>query len=134
MAAEIIDKVFQQTLSPDTPASPSGSDRKSRRFKLLSSRSGSKEESGIEREGPISPKHVPVVEQEATSIFKERFVPPELSIWDYFIAKVKKNKSIKKFKNLLKHGHFTVYSFSFLSVFSLSNLALHWDNVSYSGL
>ncbi|KAG7237538.1 hypothetical protein INR49_032155 [Caranx melampygus] len=69
------------------PASPSGSDRKSRRFRLLSSRSGSKEESGIEREGPSSPKHVPVVEQEAASIFKERFVPPELSIWDYFIAK-----------------------------------------------
>uniref|UniRef100_A0A3B4T5F9 Dmx like 1 n=1 Tax=Seriola dumerili TaxID=41447 RepID=A0A3B4T5F9_SERDU len=44
-------------------------------------------ESGIEREGPSSPKHVPVVEQEAASIFKERFVPPELSIWDYFIAK-----------------------------------------------
>uniref|UniRef100_A0A8D3DNU3 Dmx like 1 n=1 Tax=Scophthalmus maximus TaxID=52904 RepID=A0A8D3DNU3_SCOMX len=59
----------------------------SRRFRLLSSRRGSKEESGIEREGPSSPKHVPVVEQEAASIFKERFVPPELSIWDYFIAK-----------------------------------------------
>uniref|UniRef100_A0A8C6LVA4 Dmx like 1 n=1 Tax=Nothobranchius furzeri TaxID=105023 RepID=A0A8C6LVA4_NOTFU len=44
-------------------------------------------ESGIEREGPYSPKHGPVVEQEATSIFKEHFVPPELSIWDYFIAK-----------------------------------------------
>uniref|UniRef100_A0AAX7U826 RAVE complex protein Rav1 C-terminal domain-containing protein n=1 Tax=Astatotilapia calliptera TaxID=8154 RepID=A0AAX7U826_ASTCA len=69
-------------------ASPSGTDRKSKRFRLLSSRSGSKEESGIEREGPLSPKHhVPVVEQEAPSIFKEQFVPPELSIWDYFIAK-----------------------------------------------
>uniref|UniRef100_A0A3P8TQ48 Dmx like 1 n=1 Tax=Amphiprion percula TaxID=161767 RepID=A0A3P8TQ48_AMPPE len=33
------------------------------------------------------PRHGHVVEQEATSIFKERFVPPELSIWDYFIAK-----------------------------------------------
>ncbi|XP_042343826.1 dmX-like protein 1 isoform X3 [Plectropomus leopardus] len=69
------------------PASPSGSDRKSRRFRLLSSRSGSKDESGIERECPSSPKPCPVVEQEATSIFKERFVPPELSIWDYFITK-----------------------------------------------
>uniref|UniRef100_A0A3Q4BEA1 RAVE complex protein Rav1 C-terminal domain-containing protein n=1 Tax=Mola mola TaxID=94237 RepID=A0A3Q4BEA1_MOLML len=39
------------------------------------------------REGPCSPKYYPVVEQEATSIFKERFVPPDLSIWDYFIAK-----------------------------------------------
>uniref|UniRef100_A0A7N9AQC1 Dmx like 1 n=1 Tax=Mastacembelus armatus TaxID=205130 RepID=A0A7N9AQC1_9TELE len=67
--------------------SPSGSDRKSRRFRLLSSRSGSREESGLEREGPCSPKHGPVVEQEATSVFKERFIPPELSIWDYFIAK-----------------------------------------------
>uniref|UniRef100_A0A665TIK5 Dmx like 1 n=1 Tax=Echeneis naucrates TaxID=173247 RepID=A0A665TIK5_ECHNA len=44
-------------------------------------------DSGTEREGPTSPKQVPVVEQEAASIFKERFVPPELSIWDYFIAK-----------------------------------------------
>uniref|UniRef100_A0A665T6Q4 Dmx like 1 n=1 Tax=Echeneis naucrates TaxID=173247 RepID=A0A665T6Q4_ECHNA len=49
-------------------------------------------DSGTEREGPTSPKQVPVVEQEAASIFKERFVPPELSIWDYFIAKVKKKK------------------------------------------
>ncbi|KAM9744364.1 dmX-like protein 1 isoform 4-T5 [Menidia menidia] len=73
-----------RTPPPDTP---NGADRKPRRFRLLSSRSGSKEESGIEREGPSSPKHGPVVEQEATSIFKEQFVPPELSIWDYFIAK-----------------------------------------------
>lgn len=43
----------------------------------------------MEREGPLSPKHhVPIMEQEAPSIFKEQFVPPELSIWDYFIAKV----------------------------------------------
>uniref|UniRef100_A0A8C2X9U8 Dmx like 1 n=1 Tax=Cyclopterus lumpus TaxID=8103 RepID=A0A8C2X9U8_CYCLU len=59
----------------------------SRRFRLLSSRSGSREEAGNERERPSSPKRGPVVEQEAASIFKERFVPPELSIWDYFIAK-----------------------------------------------
>uniref|UniRef100_M4APN4 Dmx like 1 n=1 Tax=Xiphophorus maculatus TaxID=8083 RepID=M4APN4_XIPMA len=65
--------------------SPSGLDRKPRRFRILSSRSGSREESGIDREGPSSPKIV--VEQEATSIFKEDFVPPDLSIWDYFIAK-----------------------------------------------
>ncbi|KAM7415976.1 hypothetical protein PAMA_018173 [Pampus argenteus] len=84
--------VIQKPNSPaktPPPASPSinGSDRKSRRFRLRSSRSGSKEESGIERESPSSPKPGPVVEQEAASIFKERFVPPELSIWDYFIAK-----------------------------------------------
>uniref|UniRef100_A0A674B9K8 Dmx like 1 n=1 Tax=Salmo trutta TaxID=8032 RepID=A0A674B9K8_SALTR len=58
-------------------------DRKPRRFKLLSSSSRS-----ASREGPESPSPTsPVVEQE-TSIFKEHFVPPELSIWDYFIAKV----------------------------------------------
>lgn len=73
---------------PDTPASPSGSDRKPRRFRLRSSRSGSKEESAAEREAPYSPKHCPVIEQEAPSVFKEQFVPPDLSIWDYFIAKV----------------------------------------------
>uniref|UniRef100_A0A3B4Z0K8 Dmx like 1 n=1 Tax=Stegastes partitus TaxID=144197 RepID=A0A3B4Z0K8_9TELE len=44
-------------------------------------------ESGMDREAPASPRHCPIVEQEAASIFKERFVPPELSIWDYFIAK-----------------------------------------------
>ncbi|XP_040012399.1 dmX-like protein 1 isoform X3 [Xiphias gladius] len=82
--------VIEKPNSPTRPppaASPSGSDRKSRRFRLLSSRSGSREESGIEREGSSSPKHVPVVEQAATTIFKERFVPPEISIWDYFITK-----------------------------------------------
>ncbi|XP_061672191.1 dmX-like protein 1 isoform X2 [Syngnathoides biaculeatus] len=70
------------------PASPTinMSDKKPRRFRLLSSRSGSKEES-IEKEPPSSPKPEHVVDQEATSIFKECFVPPALSIWDYFIAK-----------------------------------------------
>ncbi|XP_026199010.1 dmX-like protein 1 isoform X2 [Anabas testudineus] len=82
----VIEKPNSPTRTPP-PVSPSNSNRKSRRFRLLSSRSGSREESGIEREGPYSPKHGSVVEQEATSIFKERFVPPELSIWDYFIAK-----------------------------------------------
>ncbi|CAB1319344.1 unnamed protein product [Coregonus sp. 'balchen'] len=63
------------------PAGSEELDRKPRRFKLLSSsRSASRE--GPESPGPTSP----VVEQE-TSIFKEHFVPPELSIWDYFIAK-----------------------------------------------
>lgn len=73
---------------PDVLASPSGSDRKPRRFRLRSSRSGSKEEPSVEREAPYSPKHGPVVDQEAPSVFKEQFVPPDLSIWDYFIAKV----------------------------------------------
>ncbi|XP_068560082.1 dmX-like protein 1 isoform X1 [Cebidichthys violaceus] len=79
----VIEKPSSPARTPP-PASPSGSDRKSRLFRLRSSRSGSREESG---EGPSSPRHGPVVEQEAASIFKERFVPPELSIWDYFIAK-----------------------------------------------
>uniref|UniRef100_A0A3Q2XH75 Dmx like 1 n=1 Tax=Hippocampus comes TaxID=109280 RepID=A0A3Q2XH75_HIPCM len=48
---------------------------------------GSKEESSTEKEPPSSPKPEPVVDHEAASIFKECFVPPELSIWDYFIAK-----------------------------------------------
>ncbi|XP_035514140.1 dmX-like protein 1 [Morone saxatilis] len=82
----VIEKPNSPSRTPP-PASPSGSDRKTRRFRLLSSRSGSREESGIEREGPYSPKHGPLFEQEATSIFKERFVPPDLSIWDYLIAK-----------------------------------------------
>nr|XP_020449620.1 dmX-like protein 1 isoform X2 [Monopterus albus] len=82
----VTEKPMSPTRSP-SPASPSGSDWKSRRFRFRSSRSGSREESGIEPEGCSSPKHAPVVEQGATSTFKERFVPPELSIWDYFIAK-----------------------------------------------
>ncbi|KAM9858347.1 dmX-like protein 1 [Aulostomus maculatus] len=85
--------VFEKTNSPTKtppPASPGidGSDRKPRRFKLLSSsRSGSREESGIERGSPSSPRPGPIVDQDSTSSFKECFVPPELSIWDYFIAK-----------------------------------------------
>ncbi|XP_008287374.1 dmX-like protein 1 isoform X2 [Stegastes partitus] len=82
----VIEKPCSPARTPP-PASPSGSEKKSRRFRLLSSRSGSKEESGMDREAPASPRHCPIVEQEAASIFKERFVPPELSIWDYFIAK-----------------------------------------------
>ncbi|XP_041855596.1 dmX-like protein 1 isoform X2 [Melanotaenia boesemani] len=82
----IIEKPSSPTVTTP-PGTPSGSDKKSRRFRLLSSRSGSREESGIEREGPSSPNHGAVVEQEAASIFKEKFVPPDLSIWDYFIAK-----------------------------------------------
>ncbi|XP_017267791.1 dmX-like protein 1 isoform X2 [Kryptolebias marmoratus] len=82
----LMDKPSSPARTPPS-TSPAGSDRKSKRFRLLSSRSGSREESGIEREGPSSPKHGPVVEQEAASIFKEQFVPPELSIWDFFIAK-----------------------------------------------
>ncbi|XP_061585398.1 dmX-like protein 1 isoform X2 [Cololabis saira] len=82
----VIEKPSSPIITPP-PASPSGSDRKSRRFRFLSGRSGSREESGMEREGLTSPKYATVFEQEVPSIFKEQFVPPELSIWDYFIAK-----------------------------------------------
>uniref|UniRef100_A0A670Y0U5 Dmx like 1 n=1 Tax=Pseudonaja textilis TaxID=8673 RepID=A0A670Y0U5_PSETE len=47
------------------------------RFRLTS-KSSSKEN---------SPSILPGKEQD-TSIYKEKFIPPELSIWDYFIAKV----------------------------------------------
>uniref|UniRef100_A0A3P9AEL0 RAVE complex protein Rav1 C-terminal domain-containing protein n=1 Tax=Esox lucius TaxID=8010 RepID=A0A3P9AEL0_ESOLU len=70
--------------SPGLSSCPSGEDSEKtrrRRFKLMSSSRGASRE-GPESPGPTSP----VVEQEA-SIFKEHFVPPELSIWDYFIAK-----------------------------------------------
>uniref|UniRef100_A0A8K9UYG8 Dmx like 1 n=1 Tax=Oncorhynchus mykiss TaxID=8022 RepID=A0A8K9UYG8_ONCMY len=75
------------TEKPSKAKSPPGVsseefDRKPRRFKLLSSSPRSASREGPETPSPTSP----VVEQE-TSIFKEHFVPPELSIWDYFIAK-----------------------------------------------
>lgn len=104
VGACIVSKLYQcnKHFFVDTPASPSGSDRKPRRFRLLSSRSGSREESGIEREGPTIPNYCPVVEQEASPIFKERFVPPDLSIWDYFITKVIQNINNDQTKNMLK--------------------------------
>uniref|UniRef100_A0A8K9XHV1 Dmx like 1 n=1 Tax=Oncorhynchus mykiss TaxID=8022 RepID=A0A8K9XHV1_ONCMY len=68
------------TEKPSKAKSPPGV--KPRRFKLLSSSPRSASREGPETPSPTSP----VVEQE-TSIFKEHFVPPELSIWDYFIAK-----------------------------------------------
>ncbi|XP_061623671.1 dmX-like protein 1 isoform X3 [Phyllopteryx taeniolatus] len=88
MRTPITEKANSPAKTPP-PASPGTdvSDKKPRLFRLLSSRSGSKEESGIEKEHPSSPKPEHVVDQEATSIFKECFVPPELSVWDYFIAK-----------------------------------------------
>ncbi|KAK2837802.1 hypothetical protein Q5P01_015014 [Channa striata] len=83
---QVVQKPSSPTRSPP-PVSPSGSDKKSRRFRYLPSRGGSREEPATEREGLYSPKQDRVVEQEPTPAFKERFVPPELSIWDYFIAK-----------------------------------------------
>lgn len=75
------------TVSHDTllcvsaPAKMEDQEWKQKRFRLPSSRSSSREVP----DSPVSPQ--PIVEQEASS-FKEHFVPPELSIWDYFIAKV----------------------------------------------
>lgn len=54
---------------------------KQRRIRLQSSRSNSRDVP----DSPLSPR--PVMEQEPSGS-KERFVPPELSIWDYFMAKV----------------------------------------------
>ncbi|KAF7695264.1 dmX-like protein 1 isoform X1 [Silurus meridionalis] len=62
------------------PAVMEDQEWKQKHFRQHSSRSSSREAA----DNPVS--HSPIVEQEA-SIFKERFVPPELSIWDYFIAK-----------------------------------------------
>ncbi|KAF4110433.1 hypothetical protein G5714_009685 [Onychostoma macrolepis] len=73
---------------PEKPSSPTVEDaeRKQRRFRLRSSRSNSREvpDSPV---SPVSPRPRPVVMELDTSVSKERFVPPELSIWDYFIAK-----------------------------------------------
>ncbi|XP_073674811.1 dmX-like protein 1 isoform X2 [Garra rufa] len=68
---------------PEKPSSPTVEDaeRKQRRFRLRSSRSNSREVP----DSPLSPR--PVVMEPESSVCKERFVPPELSIWDYFIAK-----------------------------------------------
>ncbi|XP_049618495.1 dmX-like protein 1 isoform X2 [Syngnathus scovelli] len=84
----VVEKANSPAKTPP-PASPGTdvADKKPRRFRLLSSRSGSKEDSSIDKDPPSSPKSEPVVDQEAASIFKECFVPPELSIWDYLIAK-----------------------------------------------
>ncbi|XP_059910483.1 dmX-like protein 1 isoform X3 [Gadus macrocephalus] len=79
-----------QAFSPPDSPSNDGSERKSRSFRMMLSRSSSKEEAGLQREGSASPASLrspSVVEREAASIFKERFVPPDLSIWDYLIAK-----------------------------------------------
>ncbi|XP_027023135.2 dmX-like protein 1 isoform X2 [Tachysurus fulvidraco] len=66
--------------SSTAPAVSEDQEWKQKRFRVHSSRSSSREVP----DSPVSPN--PIVEQEA-SLFKEHFVPPELSIWDYFIAK-----------------------------------------------
>ncbi|KAK1801253.1 hypothetical protein P4O66_022937 [Electrophorus voltai] len=72
--------VVDKASSSSVPATLEEQERKQRRFKLRSSRSSSREA----QDSPAS--RGPVLEQDV-SVLKERFVPPELSIWDYFIAK-----------------------------------------------
>ncbi|XP_063050871.1 dmX-like protein 1 isoform X2 [Engraulis encrasicolus] len=72
-------------VTPDHPkvaVSQEDLDRKQKRFRLRSSRSGSRE---APAESPPSPRSPP--SESSPSSIIERFIPPELSIWDYFIAK-----------------------------------------------
>uniref|UniRef100_A0A8C6VBG8 Dmx like 1 n=1 Tax=Naja naja TaxID=35670 RepID=A0A8C6VBG8_NAJNA len=62
---------------PQTSSPIDDGEKQNKRFRLTS-KSSSKEN---------SPSILPGKEQD-TSIYKEKFIPPELSIWDYFIAKV----------------------------------------------
>uniref|UniRef100_A0A4W3JQR7 Dmx like 1 n=1 Tax=Callorhinchus milii TaxID=7868 RepID=A0A4W3JQR7_CALMI len=79
---------FSKALSvfnPDSPASAAvvaapPEDKRHSRFKLLTSQSESREFKAPE----VSAS--PIVNQELPN-YKEKFIPPELSIWDYFIAK-----------------------------------------------
>ncbi|RXM33272.1 DmX-like protein 1, partial [Acipenser ruthenus] len=68
--------------SPKKPATVTTvsdeSEKHHKRFKLLSTK-------GASRESLQSPTS-PVVNQEMP-VFREKFIPPELSIWDFFIAK-----------------------------------------------
>ena len=72
------------TLVSSVAVAHEGAERKPKRFRLLSSRSGSRGEPPPE--SPPSPRSPP--SEPHPSSVTERFVPPELSIWDYFIAKV----------------------------------------------
>ncbi|XP_031425957.1 dmX-like protein 1 isoform X3 [Clupea harengus] len=69
--------------TPTVAVAHEGAERKPKRFRLLSSRSGSRGEAPPE--SPPSPRSPP--SEPHPSSVTERFVPPELSIWDYFIAK-----------------------------------------------
>ncbi|PKU43351.1 hypothetical protein llap_6353 [Limosa lapponica baueri] len=70
---------LEETVTPNTsPAQwPDDGEKQQKRYRL-SSKTSTKESS----QSPA----LPLVEQESPS-YKERFIPPELSIWDYFIAK-----------------------------------------------
>ncbi|XP_051785928.1 dmX-like protein 1 isoform X2 [Erpetoichthys calabaricus] len=71
--------VTTSTHTTTVPADPSvndGTEKHHRHFKLLSTKGSSKENA----------TPLPDVEQENLT-YSEKFIPPELSIWDYFIAK-----------------------------------------------
>ncbi|XP_067839108.1 dmX-like protein 1 isoform X3 [Heptranchias perlo] len=60
---------------------PSSDDKHHSRFKRMTSRAVSRESKAASHSPPS-----PVINQEIP-VYKEKFIPPELSIWDYFIAK-----------------------------------------------
>lgn len=64
-------------ISVACPAVDDG-EKQHKRFRL-SSKSSPKES--------LHPTSLPLVEQDSSN-YREKFIPPELSIWDYFIAKV----------------------------------------------
>ncbi|XP_067839110.1 dmX-like protein 1 isoform X5 [Heptranchias perlo] len=70
----------QIQLKPVTVA-PSSDDKHHSRFKRMTSRAVSRESKAASHSPPS-----PVINQEIP-VYKEKFIPPELSIWDYFIAK-----------------------------------------------
>uniref|UniRef100_A0A8C4RV11 Dmx like 1 n=1 Tax=Erpetoichthys calabaricus TaxID=27687 RepID=A0A8C4RV11_ERPCA len=75
--AQIPIKDDTQTKKTTDPSVNDGTEKHHRHFKLLSTKGSSKENA----------TPLPDVEQENLT-YSEKFIPPELSIWDYFIAKV----------------------------------------------
>ncbi|XP_067839109.1 dmX-like protein 1 isoform X4 [Heptranchias perlo] len=71
----------QIQLKPVTVVAPSSDDKHHSRFKRMTSRAVSRESKAASHSPPS-----PVINQEIP-VYKEKFIPPELSIWDYFIAK-----------------------------------------------
>ncbi|XP_066424858.1 dmX-like protein 1 isoform X5 [Molothrus aeneus] len=68
----------QQQLKTKTVSSQIDDGEKQQKHYRLSSKTSAKESSQLPA--------LPLVDQQSSS-YKERFIPPELSIWDYFIAK-----------------------------------------------
>ncbi|XP_063036223.1 dmX-like protein 1 isoform X9 [Melospiza melodia melodia] len=66
------------SFSTHSPTKPSDDGEKQQKHYRLSSKTSAKESSQLPA--------LPLADQQSSS-YKERFIPPELSIWDYFIAK-----------------------------------------------